>query len=150
MRRTLSLMLLASATAAPPAMAADSLSPTDSFRIGTAGVLCTAQSQAAAPALRGLFDRGYRIICRDAAAPVGNLYALRSGAPALPAGCPLPAAASISGLPGVQVSRRPSDGLGHVRYQMKRGPTPVGALSLLHTLRCRRNEKGRLQGGWGW
>ncbi|OYW13770.1 MAG: hypothetical protein B7Z50_06235 [Sphingomonadales bacterium 12-62-5] len=105
MRRTLSLMLLASDLATPPAMAADSLSLTDSFRIGTAGVLCTAQSQAADPALKGLFDRGYRIICRDAAAPVGALYALRSGAPALPAGCAVPVAATIAGLPGVQVSR---------------------------------------------
>lgn len=123
MRRTLSLMLLASATAAPPAMAADSLSLTDSFRIGTAGVLCTAQSQAADPALRGLFDRGYRIICRDAAAPVGALYALRSAAPALPAGCAVPVAATIAGLPGVKVSRCTVDGLGHVRYQMMRGRT---------------------------
>jgi hypothetical protein len=123
MRRTLSLMLLASATAAPPAMAADSLSLTDSFRIGTAGVLCTAQSQAADPALRGLFDRGYRIICRDAAAPVGALYALRSAAPALPAGCAVPVAATIAGLPGVQVSRCTIVGLGHVRYQVTRGRT---------------------------
>ncbi len=123
MRRTLSLMLLASATAAPPAMAADSLSLTDSFRIGTAGVLCTAQSQAADPALKGLFDRGYRIICRDAAAPVGALYALRSAAPALPAGCAVPVAAAIAGLPGVQVSRCTIDGLGHVRYQVTRGRT---------------------------
>ena len=123
MRRTLSLMLLASATAAPPAMAADSLSLTDSFRIGTAGVLCTAQSQAADPALKGLFDRGYRIICRDAAAPVGALYALRSAAPALPAGCAVPVAATIAGLPGVQVSRCTIDGLGHVRYQLMRGRT---------------------------
>ena len=122
MRRTLSL-LLASALATPPAMAADSLSLTDSFRIGTAGVLCTAQSQAADPALKGLFDRGYRIICRDAAAPVGNLYALRSAAPALPAGCAVPVAASIAGLPGVQVSRCTVDGLGHVRYQVMRGRT---------------------------
>ncbi|OYX77991.1 MAG: hypothetical protein B7Y82_05455 [Sphingomonadales bacterium 32-65-25] len=123
MRRTLSLMLLASDLATPPAMAADSLSLTDSFRIGTAGVLCTAQSQAADPALKGLFDRGYRIICRDAAAPVGALYALRSGAPALPAGCAVPVAATIAGLPGVQVSRCTIDGLGHVRYQVMRGRT---------------------------
>ena len=123
MRRTISLLLLASAVAAPPAIAADSLSLIDSFRIGNAGVLCSAQSQAADPALKGLFDRGYRIICRDAAAPVGSLYVLRSGAPALPAGCPVPAAASVSGLPGVQVSRCTIDGLGHVRYQVTRGRT---------------------------
>jgi CHAT domain len=123
MRRILSLMLLASAAAAPPALAADGLSLVDSFRIGNAGVLCSAQSQATDPALKGLFDRGYRIICRDAAAPVGRLYALRSGAPALPAGCPVPAAAAVKGLPGVKVSRCTIDGLGHVQYQVMRGRT---------------------------
>ena len=123
MRRTLSLSLLASAMAAQPVAAADSLSLVDSFRIGNAGVLCSAQSQAADPVLKGLFDRGYRIVCRDAAAPVGNLYALRSGAPALPAGCPVPVAASMKGLPGAMVSRCTIDGLGHVRYQVMRGRT---------------------------
>lgn len=123
MRRTLSLLLLGGAMAAPPAQAADSLSLIDSFRIGNAGVLCTAQSQAADPALKGLFDRGYRIICRDAAAPVGNLYALRSGAPALPDGCPVPAAVTVKGLPGAMVSRCTIDGLGHVRYQVMKGRT---------------------------
>jgi CHAT domain-containing protein len=108
--------------AAVPAHA-DGLALADSFRIGNAGVLCTGQVQVADPAQKGLFDRAYRIVCRDAAQPVGSLYALRTGAPPLPAGCPEPAAASIAGLPGVMASRCTVDGLTRVRYQVQRGKT---------------------------
>ncbi|WP_205599668.1 hypothetical protein, partial [Sandarakinorhabdus rubra] len=80
--------LVALVMAAPAS--AQSLSLADSFRIGSAGVLCTAQSQVTDPALTGLFDRAYRIVCRDAAASVGRLYALRGAAPALPPGCLAP------------------------------------------------------------
>ncbi|OSZ70616.1 hypothetical protein CAP39_06495 [Sphingomonas sp. IBVSS1] len=102
---------------------AESLALADSFRIGTAGVLCTAQVQVADPATRGLFDRAYRIVCRDAAQPVGSLYALRGAAPALSAGCPAPAAANLASLPGAMVSRCTVEGLGRVRYQLQRGKT---------------------------
>ena len=44
------------------------------------GVLCTAESLGADRALTGMFDRGYPIVCRDAAVPVGRLYALRTRA----------------------------------------------------------------------
>ena len=125
MRRAIPLMLmgagLAGLTAAPAA--AESLSLAESFRIGTAGVLCTAQSQAGDPALKGLFDRGYRIICRDAAAPVGNIYALRGSLLPLPPGCPVPVPEQIAGLPGVRVSRCTVGGLVRVQYQAARGRT---------------------------
>ena len=50
----------------------------DSFRIGSgSGVLCTAQTMVSDRALTDMFDRGYAIICRDAAVPVGQVYALR-------------------------------------------------------------------------
>ncbi len=50
----------------------------DSFRLGTGGdTLCQAQRSAADQAAAGLFDRAYNLVCRDAAAPVGRLYALR-------------------------------------------------------------------------
>ncbi|MEI6487144.1 MAG: CHAT domain-containing protein [Sphingomonadales bacterium] len=120
-RRLVPLMLLA-AGAAPPA-SADTLALADSFRIGSTGVLCTAQAQVADPAVKGLFDRGYSIVCRDAATPVGSLYALRSGAPALPPGCPPPASATVAGLPGVSVSRCTVAGLVRVQYQLRRGKT---------------------------
>jgi hypothetical protein len=101
---------------------AESLALADSFRIGSAGVLCTAQSQASDPALKGMFDRGYRVICRDAAAPVGTLYALRSGPPPLPAGCQ-PDATAPASLPGIAVNRCTVDRLARVRYQIMRGRT---------------------------
>ena len=53
------------------------LSVRNSFRIGDAGVLCTAQNAPADPRLEGIFDRGYRLTCRDAASDVGTLIAVR-------------------------------------------------------------------------
>jgi CHAT domain-containing protein/tetratricopeptide (TPR) repeat protein len=64
------------AAAAPAAEPRISLQ--DSFRLGSGGsAICTAQSALRDPALNDMFDRAYAIICRDAAAPVGRLYALR-------------------------------------------------------------------------
>ncbi|WP_114952837.1 CHAT domain-containing tetratricopeptide repeat protein [Sphingosinicella terrae] len=57
----------------------------DSFRIGSgSGVLCTAQAMVTDVSLVDMFDRGYALVCRDAALPVGQIYALRdrSGDPA--------------------------------------------------------------------
>lgn len=53
----------------------------DSFRIGSGGgALCQAQSANADPSGRTMFDRAWTLVCRDAARPVGQLYALRRGA----------------------------------------------------------------------
>jgi CHAT domain-containing protein len=50
----------------------------DSFRLGNArGALCQMQSQGNDPAIKGMFDRSWAIVCRDAARPVGQVYALR-------------------------------------------------------------------------
>ncbi|WP_129793668.1 CHAT domain-containing tetratricopeptide repeat protein [Sphingosinicella sp. CPCC 101087] len=74
----LAALLIAGLTSQAPA-AAQPLSYRDSFRIGSgSGVLCTAQAMLADPALTNMFDRGYSIVCRDASAPVGQIYALRS------------------------------------------------------------------------
>src|SRR3954447_17376788 len=68
-----------------PASAGTSLSVRDSFRIGTAGtIFCTAQTIATDPVLKGMFDAGYTVTCRDAALPVGKMYKLRD-APDAPA-----------------------------------------------------------------
>ena len=68
------LTSLASAASAPAAP----LSVLDSFRIGNSGsVYCSAQSVSTDKALRGMFDAGYSVTCRDAALPVGKLYKLR-------------------------------------------------------------------------
>lgn len=51
----------------------------DSFRLGSGGgVLCQVQSRSRSPALSTMFDRGWAIACRDAARPVGQVYALRA------------------------------------------------------------------------
>jgi hypothetical protein len=51
----------------------------DSFPIGAGpGIVCTAQAAPTDPMLSDMFDRAYRIVCRDAAAPVGQVYALRT------------------------------------------------------------------------
>jgi CHAT domain-containing protein/tetratricopeptide (TPR) repeat protein len=53
----------------------------DSFRVGSeGGALCQAQSAVSDPAARTMFDRAWTLVCRDAARPVGQIYALRRGA----------------------------------------------------------------------
>ncbi|HEX8058651.1 MAG TPA: tetratricopeptide repeat protein, partial [Novosphingobium sp.] len=72
------LALTASASAS-----AQSVRPSlqDSFRLGNArGALCQMQSQGSDPAISGMFDRSWAIVCRDAARPVGQIYALRDDA----------------------------------------------------------------------
>ncbi|QIK97063.1 CHAT domain-containing protein [Sphingomonas sp. HDW15A] len=49
----------------------------NSFRIGDSGVMCTAQSRPQDTRLTGIFDRAYALTCRDAAASVGSLIAVR-------------------------------------------------------------------------
>jgi CHAT domain-containing protein len=50
----------------------------DSFRLGQGGgVLCQVQTRGKDPAVATIFDRAWSIVCRDAARPVGKLYALR-------------------------------------------------------------------------
>ncbi|UZW57587.1 CHAT domain-containing protein [Sphingobium sp. JS3065] len=52
----------------------------DSFRIGSeGGALCQAQSATGDAAARTMFDRAWTLVCRDAARPVGQIYALRGG-----------------------------------------------------------------------
>lgn len=50
----------------------------DSFRIGSGGgALCQAQSVNGDPAIGTMFDRAWAVVCRDAARPIGRIYALR-------------------------------------------------------------------------
>lgn len=81
MRKSIILCLASAAGAiAGPALAAPDIRPSlqNSFRLGTGGdTLCRVQSSNVDPAIKGMFDRAYSIVCRDAAQPVGRLYALR-------------------------------------------------------------------------
>src|SRR3546814_8628467 len=63
----------------PTPAASQSRSLRDSFRIGSGGgVLCSAQTSSTDAALKDMFDRAYAVVCRDAAVPVGHLYALKN------------------------------------------------------------------------
>ena len=70
--------LLAASTTAASAQSDESIALRNSFRVGTSGVLCTAQYRPTDSNLTGMFDRGYQIVCRDATSAVGSLYALRN------------------------------------------------------------------------
>ncbi len=77
------LLLVAAALATIPALAQPGpmtpLSEQNGFPIGTGDlVLCTGQASANDPALVDMFDRSYAIVCRDAAAAVGQVYTLRA------------------------------------------------------------------------
>ena len=53
----------------------------DSFQIGSSeGALCRVQSDLNDSALTSIYDRSWTIICRDAAEPVGKIFALRGDA----------------------------------------------------------------------
>lgn len=114
--------LLLGLTALVPAMAAaQPLSVRDSFRIGSGGsVLCSADALTADPALTDMFDRGYAIVCRDAAAPVGRMYVLRTrgGDPA----------ARLAALRAPEAACRPGP------------PTAVDGVGAVETLDCRLNR----------
>ncbi|MFZ4688373.1 MAG: CHAT domain-containing protein [Polymorphobacter sp.] len=116
-----------------------SLKLNDSFRIGSGGVLCTAQARPSDPALKSMFDRGYQIVCRDAATPVGKLFALRAAVPdaasLLPDGaaggaCEAPAPATITGLPGAMLRRCTRGGLAYLVFTADAGKTRYAAAGL--------------------
>ena len=68
---TLLVAGVAAAASDPP------LSIQNGFRLGDAGVLCTAQVRPGDRRLTGIFDRAYVLTCRDAASAVGSLIAVR-------------------------------------------------------------------------
>jgi CHAT domain-containing protein len=121
-----SLGAYASAPAAP-------LSVRDSFRIGSSGtIFCSAQNLASDPALKGMFDLGYAVTCRDAAAPVGKLFKLRNeaGAPARLAAlraqtvaCSAPSSATVQDLGRVDVidCKLKDADVGYRVYQYSKG-----------------------------
>lgn len=98
-----------------PALAAareQQIAGADSFRVGTSGVLCTAQRHIEDAHYRSMLDRAFEVVCRDAATPVATLYALRGDdrlddqtMAALPAGevvCDAPVAETVPDLPGLR------------------------------------------------
>lgn len=102
---------LALALAAPAfAQSTTPLSVRNSFRVGTSGVACSAQNAPLDPRVKGMFDRAYRLSCRDAAGAIGSLIAVRRN---------LALGAEPSGMAGVDLScgeagRASLDGVGAV------------------------------------
>ncbi len=129
---------MVSALAAP--VAAQGLKLADSFRVGTGGVLCTAQSVVNDGVLVGMFDRGYTIVCRDAATPVGKLFVLRAGGvdPALrlltarkdDISCASPAIVTIPGMTGVTRAECRSGALAYAVYLHRVGNSVYAAEGL--------------------
>lgn len=143
MKRGLGLlgaMALLVAGVIPADLAARSLplAVRSSFRLGSGGVVCTAQVAPRDPRLTGMFDRGYTLSCRDAAGPIGTLIAVRHALPLDGAPTPeVPAAAgagrvcgaigraSIAELGDVSamICRDPASGLDYRSYGLVRGET---------------------------
>lgn len=129
------LVVAAAALALPSAtMAAETpISLRDSFRIGSAGsVFCSGQNVSTDRVLSGMFDRGYSLVCRDAAEPVGQIYALRidgNPAPRLAAAraervtCGASGQANLPGLGAVAVTQctTRASNLPYRVYQLSRG-----------------------------
>ena len=87
---------LALALAAPVQAQSDApLAVRNTFRIGSSGVACSAQNAPLDPRLKGMFDRAYRLSCRDAAGAIGSLIAVRRN---------VPLAGEPSGLSGVELA----------------------------------------------
>ena len=138
----LAALALGTPATAPAAPQKGSLSLRNSFRIGTSGVLCTAQSRLTGPNLVNMFDRGYRIVCRDAAAPVGRLNALRKGSDDPVArvianseskiDCQPAAPARIEGLADAIVHEciDPANQLAYKVYALRKGNTTYTAIGL--------------------
>jgi tetratricopeptide (TPR) repeat protein len=83
LRKLVAIVATVLGAVAAPALAAPEMRPSlqNSFRLGTSGdTLCRVQSSGLDPAVKGMFDRAYAIVCRDAVQPVGRIYALRKGA----------------------------------------------------------------------
>ena len=134
MIRALQLMLLAGSTISPAIAADTPLSIKPSFRIGDAGVLCTAQARPTDPRLRGMFETSYQLTCRDAAAPIGSVLALRRPADlarepsALAVGtldCRPEGSATIAAVGTVRSlsCRDAAAGIDYRRYAVQRGKT---------------------------
>ncbi|MET0240012.1 MAG: CHAT domain-containing protein [Sphingobium sp.] len=122
------------AQAQPPAAQAQPLSIRNSFRVGNSGVMCSAQTASTDKRLSGLFDRAYRLTCRDAAGAVGSVIAVRHDvSPADPAiGLTAPAAtcgaietAEVAGIGPAQstLCRDSATGVDYRRYAVRRGET---------------------------
>ncbi len=110
--------------AGAPGAAGINILTRDSFAIGSSdGALCQVQSELRDPAITGMFDRAWTILCRDAAQPVGRVFALR-GDDAMTRIAARPGAAVCPAGSAAEVDCAPiSGGLGAKRRAMQIGNT---------------------------
>ncbi|WP_240344648.1 CHAT domain-containing protein [Novosphingobium sp. THN1] len=125
------------ASVAAPVQAAERQQPLsirNSFRVGSSGVTCTAQNAPLDKRLDGIFDRGYRVSCRDAAGAVGSLIAVRrdiamgsepTGLPGVTLACGGEGSVAIETLGRVSAvnCRDQNANVEYKRYAVKRGGT---------------------------
>ena len=143
MIRALPLLLLAGAAMVPATASAGELplSVKPSFRLGDAGVLCTAQIRPTDKRLSDIFDRSYMLTCRDAAAPIGSVLAVRHAvdpineAGALPSSqlaCQPEEIATVDNVGAVRAyrCRDAAAGVDYRRYAVQRGKTTYLAQKL--------------------
>ena len=75
------LAALATGVSAPALAQPDDPTLRDSFSIGDqGGALCEVQATVRDSVIKGMFDRAWVIVCRDASQPVGYVRMLRAGA----------------------------------------------------------------------
>lgn len=135
-RITIALAAAAAMAALPAVSGAVPLSVRDSFRIGSSGsVFCSAETLGVDRALTGMFDRGYNIVCRDAAVPVGRIHALKGTQAELSQrlaalraermDCGAPAREAVEGLGQVEIvdCRLKDADVAYRVYQLVRGGT---------------------------
>jgi len=113
---------------------AQPISVRNSFRVGTSGVLCSAQAAPGDQRLSGLFDRAYRLTCRDAAGAIGSVVALRhdidSAQPSAGMGgdkleCHAAEKADVAGVGAVNalLCHDPAQEVDYRRYAVRKGAT---------------------------
>ncbi|MCL6698695.1 CHAT domain-containing protein [Sphingomonas sp. NSE70-1] len=134
MTRSLRILMLASAAIAQAGAAETPLSIKPSFRLGDAGVLCTAQVRPTDTRLTGIFDRAYLLTCRDAAGPIGSAIAVRraldtarepSAVSAVTTTCGVEESANIDRVGTVRAihCRDEAAGIDYRRYSVQQGDT---------------------------
>ncbi|HTH27945.1 MAG TPA: CHAT domain-containing protein [Sphingobium sp.] len=134
-RKSLALCLAIScAVTSIPAAWAQPVSIRNSFRVGTSGVACSAQVAPADKRLDGMFDRSYRLTCRDAAGSIGTVIAVRHDIdPALPAlgmgsdklQCRAPEKIDVAGIgtASMVLCHDPAQTVDYRRYLVRKGKT---------------------------
>jgi hypothetical protein len=117
--------------------ASSSIAQVDSFRIGSAGVVCTAQNRSADPLLKSMFDRAFSVVCQDAASSVGKIYkiagrAAPEGSFSETAVCGTAELVSLGAVQGVNrtICTASETGLRFVRLSVNQGKTSILAEGL--------------------